>query len=93
MEHAGSTKASDGLASPTGGSPSDGGAESRRTGSFMSKDYTDAVRGVLVLFVIIFHESNYLDIGILPREGSYAVFMFFILSDTGWRGRCRRRGI
>lgn len=50
---------------------------------FMTIPHTDAIRGALLTIVILFHETLLLDTDILPREGSYAVFVFFFLSGYG----------
>ncbi len=50
---------------------------------FMSISHTNAIRGVLMLIIILYHESLYLGIEIMPREGAYAVMMFFFLSGYG----------
>ena len=50
---------------------------------FMSLSHTNAVRGLLMLIIILYHESLFLDIDIMPREGAYAVMLFFFLSGYG----------
>lgn len=50
---------------------------------FMSISHTNAIRGILMLIIILYHESLFLDMDIMPREGAYAVMLFFFLSGYG----------
>ena len=50
---------------------------------FMSISHTNAIRGILMLIIILYHESLFLDIDLMPREGAYAVMLFFFLSGYG----------
>ena len=61
----------------------DGEPVRSRTYRFMSISHTNAIRGVLIFIIILYHESLYLDVDIMPREGAYAVMMFFFLSGYG----------
>ena len=63
----------------------DGDVRTRDEGKyeFMSKSHTDAIRIVLILIIILYHESLYLDVEIMPREGAYSVMVFFFLSGYG----------
>lgn len=61
----------------------DGRSRNVGTYEFMSKSHTDAIRTVLILIIILYHESLYLDVDIMPREGAYSVMLFFFLSGYG----------